>query len=395
MHVVILGSGAQGAVMASYLARKDSIDAVTAADVSLERARTAARFAKSRKVRAVCVDAGRPKELARLLRGVDMLVNAALPRFNLPLTQAALAAGVHYQDLAADYGAIRAQLARSKGFARKGRIGLLQCGGSPGVTNVLAREAAESLDEVDAIRLRLVSRLEATRPVSLWSVEVALEDMEEPPVVFRDGKILRVPPFSDEELFEFPPPFGTQAVVQHMHEEPITLGRFIGKGLRYVDLKMGGHHVYQMKEAMSLGLLSRRPVRVGRVSVIPRDLLVAMSPPAVTPSELPCLLRDGVIRDATGCHVVVVEGRRHGRPVRIRQAALGPSLRDVQAWIPGATNMSYKVGVSAAILVDMIARDQVAPAGVYPPECLEDDARAIYLERLRSDHILFERSEDS
>ena len=37
-----------------------------------------------------------------------------------------------------------------------------------------------------------------------------------------------------------------------MHEEPLTFGRFLGKGLRYVDLKMGGHHVDQMKVAMDL-----------------------------------------------------------------------------------------------------------------------------------------------
>jgi len=344
-------------------------------------------MARSQKVQAATLDASKPKALTKALRRADVVVNAAHPRFNLPLSRACLEANVHYQDLAADYRSLAAQLRLSKGFARKGLVGLMQCGGSPGVTNVLAREAVESLDTVEAIRLRLISKTEATRPVSLWSAEVALEDMEEPPAVFRDGRVIRVPPFSEEETFDFPEPFGPQPVVQHMHEEPLTFGRFLGKGLRYVDLKMGGHHVYQMKEAMALGLLSRKPIRVGRATVVPRDVLLALIPPAATPADVVRLLRRGVLIDATGCHVVHVEGTKAGRAVALRYVALGPSLREVQAWIPGATNMSYKVGVSAAILVEMLARGEVRPTGLYPPECLEGESRRIFLERLAANHI--------
>lgn len=393
MKVVILGSGAQGAVMANYLGRSDAIDEVVCADISLERARAARRFAGSRKVGAMRLDAGKPKQVARALRGKDMVVNAALPKFNLPLTRAALASGVHYQDLAADYAKIRAQVALSRSFSRRGLIGLMQCGGSPGITNVFAREAVESLDMVDSIKLRLVSKIEATRPISLWSAEVALEDMEEPPAVFLDGKVIRVPPFSEEEVFDFPPPFGPQRVVQHMHEEPITFGMFLDKGLRYVDLKMGGHHVYHMKEAMSLGLFGRKPAKVGKVSVVPRDLLIALSPPTATPSQVVRLLKRGVIVDATGCHVVRIEGSKAGGCRVIQYASVGPSLREVQNWMLGATNMSYKVGVSAAIMTEMVSRCQVKPTGVFPPECLEAESRAIFLERLKANHLTYEISE--
>lgn len=391
--MLIVGSGAQGAVMAHYLGRSDAIDEVVCADVSKPRADAARHFAASKKVKSTVLDASRPRDLAQTLRGTDMVVNAALPRFNLPLTKAALAAGVHYQDLAGDYPTIDAQLRLSKGFARKDRIGLLQCGGSPGITNVLAREAVDSLDAVDSVKLRLISKIESTKPVSLWSVEVALDDMEEPPAVFQDGRVIRVPPFSDEEVFDFPPPFGPQPVLQHMHEEPLTFGRFLGKGLRHVDLKMGGHHVYQMREAMALGLLSRKPARIGKTTVVPRDLLIALSPPALTPDRVTKLLKQGVLHDATGCHLVQVEGTKGGSRRTIRYAGLGPSLKEVQAWMPGATNMSYKVGVSAAVLTEMVAEDRIPSRGVFPPECLPDEARTVFLERLRSTHIRSERSE--
>ena len=395
MRVLILGSGAQGAVMARYLARSEAIDEVVCADVSEDRASAAARFAKGRKAQAVRLDAGRPKDLDRALARVDMAVNAAHPRFNLPLSQACARLGVGYQDLAADYAAIGTQMGLTKRFARKGRVGLMHCGGSPGVTNVAAREGVEAMDRVDAIRLRLISRQESTQPVSLWSVAVMLEDMAEAPAVFRDGTIVRVPPFSDEETFEFPEPFGPQRVVQHMHEEPLTFGRLLGKGLRYVDLKMGGAHVFDMREAMRLGLLGTEPVRVGKVQVVPRDLLVALSPPAATPQDVTRLLRRGILKDAVGCHVVEVEGERAGQRCVLRFTSLGPSLREVQAWMPGATNMSYRVGVSAAILVEMVAEGQVAPFGIYPPEGLDGESRRVFLERLAREHLPVQRSESN
>ena len=379
--------------MARHLARSDAVDEVVCADLSYARAEAARRFAGSRHVRAMTLDAGNAKVAQRVASEADVLVNASLPRLNLPLIRAAMAAGIHYQDLAGDYGAIPAQLRLSKAFARAGRVGLLECGASPGVTNVLAREAVDALERVDAVRLRLVSRIDASRPVSLWSSEVALEDMEEPPAVFRDGRVVRVPPFSDEETYEFPPPFGAQRVVQHMHEEPLTFGRFLGKGVRYVDLKMGGHHIDQMQVAASLGLLGRKPVRVGRAAVVPRDLLVSLLPPALTPTEVVRLLRGNVLQDATGCHLVQVEGTRGGRRVTLRYAAVGPSLKEVQAWMPGATNMSYRVGVAAALFVEMIARGEANVPGVYPPECLTPEARSVYLERLRANHLDFRRTE--
>lgn len=393
MRVLILGSGAQGAVMARYLAHSEAIDRVVCADVSAERAAAAVRFARGRKAAAARLDAANPRALARALAHVDFAVNAAHPRFNLPLSQACARAGVGYQDLAADYDAIGAQLRLSRSFARKGQVGLMHCGGSPGVTNVVAREAVEELDRVDAIRIRLVSKQESTRPVSLWSVAVMLEDMAEPPAVFRDGKVIRMPPFSEEETFDFPEPFGPQRVVHHMHEEPLTFGRLLGKGLRYVDLKMGGAHVFDMREAMRLGLLGARPVQVGKTSVVPRDLLVALSPPAATPAEVTRLLRRGVLKDALGCHVVQAEGERDGARRIVRFTLLGPSLRDVQGWMPGATNMSYRVGVSAALLVEMAAKGEVAPWGIYPPEGLGEESRHVFLERLDREHLKVERSE--
>ena len=388
--MLIVGSGAQGSVMAHFLARSDAIDEIVCADIDRTRAEAARRFADSKRVTPVALDADNAKAVAHAVSRADVVVNASLPRLNVPLTRAALAAGAHYQDLAGDYPAIPTQLRLSAAFARKGRVGLIECGGSPGVTNVLAREALESLDTVDAIRLRLASKIDATRPVSLWSAEVALEDMEEPPAVFRDGRVERVPPFSDEETYAFPPPLGSLRVVQHMHEEPLTFGRFLGKGLRYVDLKMGGHHIDQMQAAASLGLLGRKPVRVGRASVVPRDFLLSLLPPALTPAQVIRLLKRGVLRDATGCHLVQVEGVRGGRPVALRYASVGPSVKEVQAWMPGATNMSYRVGVAAALFVEMIARGQVATPGVYPPECLVPEARSVYLERLRASHLDFQ-----
>ena len=58
-----------------------------------------------------------------------------------------------------------------------------------------------------------------------------------------------------------------------------------------------------------------------------------------------------------------------------------------------ATNMSYRVGVAAALAVDMVARGEISVLGVYPPECLTREARTLYLERLKANRLDFTLTE--
>src|SRR5256712_7006213 len=115
----------------------------------------------------------------------------------------------------------------------------------PGMSNVLAREAADTLDSIDAIRIRSGGTAQIPGYVSdifpLYSRETFLSDMLLPPSAWSDGGLREQEPLSDSEDFEFPPPVGVQRTFLVSHEEVKTLPRYLGKPVRRGDFEGAFH----------------------------------------------------------------------------------------------------------------------------------------------------------
>jgi len=107
-----------------------------------------------------------------------------------------------------------------------------------------------------------------------WCPSVAIDDYAEEPVVFEDGEYKRYPPFSGVEEYRFPDPVGPQLVSRHSHEEAITLPRFIGKGIRFVDFRYPVDIV--AGALVKLGFSSYAPIEVKGAKVAPRDVLLSL-----------------------------------------------------------------------------------------------------------------------
>ena len=87
----------------------------------------------------------KPGELAKLLRGCDVVVNCTQYNWNLDVMRAALAARVNYMDLGGLYHMTKKQFALDRDFRRIGRLAIAGMGGAPGITNVMARALADPL----------------------------------------------------------------------------------------------------------------------------------------------------------------------------------------------------------------------------------------------------------
>ena len=102
MKVLVVGTGAVGAAVAAVARRRGFFERMTFAD--LDPARPAAVLARDGDDRfaAAQVDAGDKDALVGLLRetGADAILNAADPRFNPPILEAALEYGCTYLDMA-------------------------------------------------------------------------------------------------------------------------------------------------------------------------------------------------------------------------------------------------------------------------------------------------------
>jgi saccharopine dehydrogenase-like NADP-dependent oxidoreductase len=240
--VLIVGCGAQGKVISTNMARAPEVQQIKLSDVSLEICKQHAVWLRSDKVSTHQIDASNTEGTVSLAKGVDVVVNAVIPEFNLSLMDAALKSGAHYVDLAfgPPYENLEKELERSSKFEDAGLTAITGHGTSPGLSNILAANAVDKLNRVESIFIRLCNIIKAKEPISTWSPRTMIEDCLLEPLIFENGKFKSVPPFSGEETYIFPDPaVGAQSVWYHMHEEPYMFGRTMkDKVLKNCNLKM-------------------------------------------------------------------------------------------------------------------------------------------------------------
>jgi saccharopine dehydrogenase (NAD+, L-lysine-forming) len=350
-----------GTVAARHLVRLKEINDLVLTDIVPRRARALAAVLRSLKARAVPVKDVEVGALAKILQDADLAINAAHASLDVPLMEACLDAGADYMDLSSEP---QKQLPYDAKFRKAGLTALLGGGEDPGLGNVFARHAVDSLDSVDAIRIRdgdTASSPDTPLPV-VWSPETFLVEVFSPGLYFEDGKLVRPPPWSGKEIYPFPEPVGLQPVYLMDHEEPETLGKFIGKGLRYVDLKLAiDDATYEVLHTIHrLGLLREDPVTVEGKAVSPRKMLMSL---VRRPADL--------VGKVTGTAMIVVEadGRKDGRRVTHR---LYTGMRhEDAARRHNATATGYLVGTGAAVFATQFVRGQIPQTGVISAECLD------------------------
>ena len=386
--LVVGGYGAQGSVVCTYLARSPEVSEIVCAGRSLEKAKRFVERLGSDKVRLKKLDANKVDELESAARGMDLVVNSTAPKYNLAIMDAALKGGAHYQDLASGPTDIpmdkfvSKQIERNEKYEDAGLTALINTGSSPGVMNVLARHAADELDQVDEIRIRYTGFMETTEFISIWSPETAWADMAEKPFLFENGELKRIPPFSGQEVYVFPQPFGPQTVVHHHHEEVVTLPRFIGKGLKYVDFKMGDADILTAKAIWEIGLLNKKPIDVRGVEIAPRDVFLSLIPRPLTMEEVEQKIKGGILVDAAECGVVEITGEKAGEKTCYTYEWPTLSIREANKTMPGVTQESYATGVPVAIFAWMLGRGEIETTGVIAPECLGPKVRTLFFSKL-------------
>jgi lysine 6-dehydrogenase len=359
--VVLGGGGLTGRCAVRDLATGGTFDSVVVADLDLGLAEAAARAAGSR-ASATVLDVRDRSALVRLVRDADAVVNAVQYGFNLVVMEATLEARVPYLDFGGLFHMTRRQLALDPQFRDAGVLAIPGLGQVPGVSNVLAMEAARDLDRVDSILIRDGWRdltVGGPEVVFTWSPSTFLDEMVMPAVVFEDGAYREYPPMTGAEEFEFAPPVGKTRVYRTLHSEPATLPESLkAKGLRRCEWKEGGPGIELLRTMALLGLGSDRPLDVRGQAVTPKEFTLAL-----LKREKLLGVPEGV--DAVDWEVCDIElrGSRGGQPVVRHAVARFPARRD---WHVVATE--YAVGVAGAIGAELIAKGEIREVGVVPPE---------------------------
>lgn len=350
MLITIIGAGAVSYVLTRLLTRSPRVKRLVCASRNAQRAAEHVD-SRHRKITMRTVDAGSVSSVARVARGTDMIVNASLPEFNVNIMQAAMRIRANYLDLASELTDLKEpeQLYLNESFRKRRLIGLINAGISPGLTNLLVAEAADKLDEVHDVRIRLLEDQESDQPILAWSPEGAVDAVTSRPLIRRRGSFALTKALANPETVAFPKPWGRKRVVSIYGDEVATVPRYIP--VPNMDYKSGGSDIE--------GLMHNKHASHG---ILP------------TPRELERLRAEGKIGEARLVARVVVSGTRTGKKQTICYTVVPPPMKKICRWFPGATYVSYPTAVCAAAFILLLP--SLRRFGVYPPEALQKKERA-------------------
>ena len=376
MQIFVLGAGATGSLLAQLLERQGHT--VWCGDRDPERAR---RFLGKRGTIAVTeVNARNLLGIVRAARGCHLIVNASASVFNQIVMRAALRLRAHYVDLSSHLtrNPFKAeQFSFAKRFEEKRRTALINTGAAPGLTNLLVARAAEMLDQVDSVQIRLYESSESDDPISQWSPEVTFDEAISSPRVYRNGKFKMEKRFAELEKFRFPDPIGIANVVLAAQDEVGTIPYSIQ--LRDMDVKIGGNEFDRLRRWYKQGKLSKS-----------RGIVRQRFPQTSSPRAIAKLIRQGVLQNARFAAAVLVRGVKHGKgknedeQLLIRTDCHFPTLYQIRQQDLYTTPVAYATAHVAALFIKNFPRDL---KGVFAPETLPPETRRAIIAGIRNNQV--------
>jgi saccharopine dehydrogenase (NAD+, L-lysine forming) len=315
VRILILGAGGVGSAAARIAARRTFPTHVVVADFDRSRAEaTVAAVADDRFVAAQLDASDQPAVEALIAHHrIDAVLGATDPRFTMPIFRAALAAGIHYLDMAMSLSRPHPedpynrtgvklgdeQFALSDEWAASGHVALVGMGVEPGLADVFARYAADHLfSRIDEAGVRdganlTVDGYDFAPSFSIWTT---IEECLNPPIVYeKERGWFTTAPFSEPEIFDFPEGIGPVECVNVEHEEVLLIPRWVDAGRVTFKYGLGNEFIEVLKTLHLLGLDGTEPVAVSgtteegsrseRVLVSPRDVVAACLPDPATLGE--------------------------------------------------------------------------------------------------------------
>src|SRR5579883_2318322 len=208
MHIIVLGgAGAMGRITVRTLVEYPDVDHITIADYQGERARELAATLGSSRVEARQIDVTDEERLCSLLRGADVALVAVDYVYNLPILRACIKERVHYADLGGLFHMSRTLMELNAEAEAAGITAVMGMGGTPGITNMLARLAVDELERVESIKVQLgcADATPSSAPlVAPYSLRTILDEFTKEPQVFQDGQWYPQQPLSGQRRSSFP-----------------------------------------------------------------------------------------------------------------------------------------------------------------------------------------------
>ncbi len=361
MRMLVLGAGLQGSACAYDLLQNPAINEVRLADRTVEHLPSFLQpYIGGERLKLITLDVKDSAAVRAAMAGVHSVMCALPYYFNLPMTEAAIAAGAHFADLGGNTEIVENQkLLAAKAAAAKVSV-IPDCGLAPGMVNILAQLGIDRLDTTEAVRIYvggLPQHPEGPLKYQIvYSIEGVLDYYTTLSWVVREGKRVQVKALSEIEPVKFEAPVGELEAFHTAGGLSTMARRYEGKipTMEYKTLRYPGH-ARIMEAIRDLGLLELEPVDVKGTQVVPRDLAIAQMQPRLTKKNSPDLV---ALR-------VTVSGTGGGKPMTHTF-----ELVDRHDAAHGISAMMRATGFSLSITGQLQAEGAVK-AGVHTPdECM-------------------------
>ncbi|MGI0148987.1 MAG: saccharopine dehydrogenase family protein, partial [Thermoplasmata archaeon] len=336
------------------------VERVGIAGRSEEKAKAFVAAQRDDRAVPVPIDARDSARLVRELKHWDCVIHSSWYDLNVPITEAAIQAGIHYCDLGGLYHQTLRQLKLDARAKDAGVTCVLGIGSTPGTMNVMAAFGASKLDRVEKVLLRssgaVVSGGETGVFVPPYAIRTIFDEFSMDAPILRKGKIQFVPALSGLEPSEFMPPVGVVEGYYTIHSELATMPKTIGKGVQEMDFIVAFSPSFRqtIETIVRLGLASRDEIGVEGMKVRPYDVT------ATAIDALPKPKEPELDVDIQRC---VLIGERGGNPITLRYEAV--------TWPHKKWNVGGGVvdtGVPPSIAAQWMVKGKTKGPGVLPPE---------------------------
>ncbi|MGB5946435.1 saccharopine dehydrogenase family protein [Paenisporosarcina sp.] len=356
MHIVILGTGMIGTTVVCEIAKFNGIDTVTAVDVRQESIDKCLEIANSPKVVGKVASLETEQDMAQVLMDADVAV-ACLPHsLSLIAIKAAIASKCHLVDLVGSR--FNEKRALHKEAQAAGVIIVPGCGVAPGITNFLAAQGIEMLDEAEEAVMMCGGIPRHPIPPLWYQVVFRLESVlglyTKPALAVENGELVQLLPLTGLEKITFPEPVGVcESVITDAHSTAYILKDKV-KHLYERTVRYPGHWG-KMNVLSELGFFDNDAISVDGMTITPRVFTEKILAPKMLgrSNEDITVLRVEVrgMKDkkATKYTWQMVDLYDHGRNI---------------------TSMAKTTAIPAALMAKWIALKTITETGVAPIESL-------------------------
>ncbi len=372
-NVMVVGVGGVGHVIVSTLLSDPLVDQIIAVDISEKNLKHLEEKYGREKISTHKVDARDSDQLGKLMKNVNILVNAAHYSLNLDLIENCLKYGCNFisltggEELWIEGGSkskemIELHLHRDSEWRRNALTGILGLGEDPGLSNIFARYLVENFDEVDEVTIRDADTVKDDRFViaPLWSREELLLSSIAPAVYYEDGVFKKAEPLSICQEHVFPDPVNVKKIYLKEHPEVWTLSVFLPKKARRISFWYNYDRLSAeiIRALWKMKLLSREKINVKGVQVSPFDVVVEVLPQPID------------LVNIQGYAGIEVEVKGRKNDAFLSQKIFTYISHEEAYSRLGVNGTSYLVGLPAAIGVILLLRKELRDRGLLFPEQL-------------------------